>query len=110
VDYLYLLIQLSTFSFVSTISVSEARARLQEVLERVAAGDEVTLTRHGLPVAVVVRPDQLRSRRALKTLDIASDLADELAKGRRAQLRRQPTVSKARANTLVADVRSSRAK
>ena len=32
--------------------------------ERVAAGEEITLTRHGEPVAVLVRPDSLRRRRA----------------------------------------------
>jgi prevent-host-death family protein len=34
--------------------VSEARAALPEVLDRVGAGEDVTITRHGRPVAVVV--------------------------------------------------------
>lgn len=46
------------------MSVSEARAALPAVLDRVAEGEEVTITRHGRPVAVVVRPDVLWSRRA----------------------------------------------
>lgn len=38
---------------------------MPELLDRVLAGDEVTITRHGRPVAVVVRPDALRVRRAV---------------------------------------------
>lgn len=49
---------------VSTMTVSEARAALAGVLNRVLDGEEVTITRHGTPVAVVVRPDSLRVRRA----------------------------------------------
>ena len=45
------------------MTISEARAALPEVLDRVAGGEEVTITRHGRPVAVVVRPDILWSRR-----------------------------------------------
>jgi antitoxin (DNA-binding transcriptional repressor) of toxin-antitoxin stability system len=44
------------------MTVSEARAALPEVLNRVAAGEEVTITRHGQPIAVVVRPDVMWSR------------------------------------------------
>jgi antitoxin (DNA-binding transcriptional repressor) of toxin-antitoxin stability system len=39
------------------MTVSEARAALPEVLTRVALGEEITITRYGSPVAVVVRPD-----------------------------------------------------
>ena len=45
----------------TTMSVSDARAALSWIVARVSEGDEVTLTRHGQPVAVVVRPDVLRS-------------------------------------------------
>ena len=41
----------------AVMTISEARAALPEVLNRVAEGEEVTITRHGRPVAVVVRPD-----------------------------------------------------
>jgi antitoxin (DNA-binding transcriptional repressor) of toxin-antitoxin stability system len=39
------------------MTVSEARAALPHVLDRVAQGEEVMITRHGRPVAVVMRPD-----------------------------------------------------
>lgn len=41
-------------------------------MRRVAEGEEVTITRHGRPVAVIVRPDTLWSRtRAHDLLDQA---------------------------------------
>jgi len=46
----------------AVMTVSEARAALPEVLNRVADGEEVTITRHGKPVAVIIRPDVLWSR------------------------------------------------
>lgn len=39
------------------MTISEARAALPEVVSRVTEGEEVTITRHGRPAAVVVRPD-----------------------------------------------------
>ncbi len=44
------------------VSFTEVRADLARVLDRVAEGEEITITRHGRPVAVLVRPDRLRSR------------------------------------------------
>jgi antitoxin (DNA-binding transcriptional repressor) of toxin-antitoxin stability system len=39
------------------MTISEARAALPEVLNRVDEGEEITITRHGRAAAVVVRPD-----------------------------------------------------
>lgn len=47
-----------------TWNVTDARSALPEILRLVDAGEDVTLTRHGRAVAVVVRPDSLRGRRA----------------------------------------------
>jgi antitoxin (DNA-binding transcriptional repressor) of toxin-antitoxin stability system len=44
------------------MTVSEARAALPEVLTRVSQGEEITITRYGSPIAVVVRPDVVWSR------------------------------------------------
>lgn len=91
------------------MTVSEARAALPQILDRVLAGEEVTLTRHGEPVAVVVRPDTLRVRRADEALAAAGRLRDVLDRGRRTSLRRRPTLPEERAEELVADVRAGRA-
>jgi antitoxin (DNA-binding transcriptional repressor) of toxin-antitoxin stability system len=42
---------------VAIMTLSEARAALPALLNRVAAGEEITITRHGSPAAVLVRPD-----------------------------------------------------
>ncbi|MBO0805924.1 MAG: type II toxin-antitoxin system Phd/YefM family antitoxin [Nocardiopsaceae bacterium] len=44
----------------TVLTMTEARATLPRVLDRVAAGEEVTITRRGKPVAVVMRPDIVR--------------------------------------------------
>jgi prevent-host-death family protein len=92
----------------STISVSEARAAMPEILDRVSQGDEVTLTRHGLPVAVIVRPDTLRSRRAESAQKQAASVHELLNVGRRARLAEQPSLTADRAEELVAEVRALR--
>jgi antitoxin (DNA-binding transcriptional repressor) of toxin-antitoxin stability system len=61
------------------MTISEARAALPEVLDRVAGGEEVTITRHGRPVAVVIRPDILRSRRIGGALDDAERIHELLS-------------------------------
>lgn len=92
-----------------TITVSEARAALPQILDRVLAGEEVTLTRHGRPVAVVVRPDTLRVRRADEALAATERLRDVLARARTRRLPPRPTLSEERADALVADVQAARA-
>lgn len=89
------------------LSISEARATLPEVLDRVADGDEVTITRHGQPVAVLVRPDALRARRAEATIRQARQVADLLAAAGQQTL--PPAgLSAERADELVAAVRETR--
>lgn len=90
------------------MTVSQARAALPEIIERVLAGEEVTLTRHGRPVAVVVNPDILRVRRAGETLAVAANVREVLDEARRSPLRDQPTLTKDRAEALVAEVRAAR--
>ena len=50
------------------IPVTEARARLSELMRRAEAGEEIVLTRHGKPAAQIVptapQPNE-RARRAL---------------------------------------------
>lgn len=89
------------------LSVSEARARLPEVLDRVADGDEVTITRHGQPVAVVVRPDALRTRRAEATIRQARQVGDLLSAAGQQPLA-SAGVSAERADELVRAVREAR--
>lgn len=55
--------------------MSEARAILPEVLDRVERGEEITITRDGRPVAVLLRPDAVRARRAEGAIDRAREVA-----------------------------------
>lgn len=89
------------------MSVSEARARLPEVLDRVAAGEEITITRHGVPAAVVLRPDAVRTRRAEATMEQAREIGGLLAAARDRPLG-EGTISPDRAEELVQDVRAGR--
>ncbi len=93
---------------VSTMSASEARAALPEILDRVLAGEEVTITRHGREVAVVVRPDAIRARRADRAFGDAERLRDLLDRARTTPLADSPSVSAGRAAELVAEVAASR--
>jgi prevent-host-death family protein len=93
----------------TTMTVSEARAALPQVLDRVLAGEEVTITRHGQPVAVVVRPDRLRSRRADAVFAEAEGLRERLDAARRRPLG-PPTMTPERAEELIADIRAGRSR
>jgi prevent-host-death family protein len=92
----------------TTMTVSKARAALPQVLDRVLAGEEVTITRHGEPVAVIVRPDTLRARRAGERLRDAERVRDLLAGARRAALHPRPALGEQQAAALLAEVRASR--
>ena len=94
----------------TTMSISEARAALTAVLDQVEGGGEVTITRHGRPVAVVVRPDALRSRRVTEPVAQADRLLDLLHRSRRKPLAARPALDEARADELVAEVRRHRSR
>jgi prevent-host-death family protein len=90
------------------MTATEARAGLPDLLDRVARGEEVTITRHGRPVAVVVRPDSLRARRADEAFGAAARIRDALDAGRGQRLTASPGLSGTRADDLVAEVRAGR--
>lgn len=90
------------------MSVSEARAALPEVLDRVLAGEEVTITRHGQAVAVVVRPDTMRVRRADRALADSERLRHLLVQARTTPLGDAPRLTAEQANELIANVAVSR--
>lgn len=92
----------------TTMTVSEARAALPQLVERVLAGEEVTLTRHGEPVAVVVRPDRLRARRVDEALAVAQRLGDVLQRGTQTPLAKRPALRPERADALIAHVHATR--
>ncbi len=90
------------------MSISEARAVLPELLTRVEGGEEITITRHGRAVAVVVRPDVLRSRQADAVLADAHRVHELLAVARAAALPTSGGLSEQRAEELIREIRAGR--
>ncbi|HWG60758.1 MAG TPA: type II toxin-antitoxin system prevent-host-death family antitoxin [Streptosporangiaceae bacterium] len=92
----------------NSMTASEARAELPELLNRVEDGEEVVITRYGRPVAVLVRPDALRSRRAGAALDGAALIHDLLAEAAATPLPEGTGLTEHRAEELIAQIRASR--
>jgi antitoxin (DNA-binding transcriptional repressor) of toxin-antitoxin stability system len=91
-----------------SMTVSEARAALPELLSRVEDGEEVVITRHGRTVAVVVRPDVLRPRRATDTLAAAGRIHELLADAAAAALPTSTGLTAERAEELIKEIRAGR--
>ena len=104
----YIHVQMRTLASMSSVTVTQARATLPELLDRVIAGDEVTITRHGVPVAVVVRPDAVRARRADRALAEAERLRELVDRARTTRLSDMPAIAADRADDLIRDVAASR--
>jgi antitoxin (DNA-binding transcriptional repressor) of toxin-antitoxin stability system len=94
--------------FMGSMTVSEARAALPELLSRVEEGEEITITRHGRTVAVLVRPDVLRSRRADAAFEDAGRIHELLAEAATEPLPEGPGLTAQRAEELIAAIRSER--
>jgi len=92
----------------SIISASAARQSLPAQLDRVEAGEEVSITRHGRVVAVLVRPDVLAARRATAAW-AAADRIEELLMRARDEPLTTSGVTAERADELIASVREDRA-
>lgn len=61
---------------VTRITSTEAKAKLLSLLDRVAAGDEVEITKHGRPVARLVPAPGGKSLRG-RMAGVATSVADE---------------------------------
>ncbi len=92
----------------NALTVSEARATLPSILDRVERGEEVTITRHGRAVAVVVRPDALRARRVSDVWNEADRIGELLDAARRTSKSAAPGLAPGRADELVAQIRADR--
>ena len=90
----------------TTVSASEARQTLPAQLDRVEAGEQVRITRHGRVVAVLVSPDALRSPRAAAAWAAADEIGRRLAEARKRPLTRG--ISVGRADELVQEIYADR--
>ncbi|HEX3680362.1 MAG TPA: type II toxin-antitoxin system prevent-host-death family antitoxin [Galbitalea sp.] len=60
-----------------SLSLTDARARLPQLLDRVAAGESFTITRHGAPVAALVGHDEWMKTKTHDVIRRARALAAE---------------------------------
>jgi len=90
------------------VNISAARAELPKLIDAVERGEEVTLTRHGRPVAVLVRPDRLRSRRAEDAFAEAAEIRTLLTSARSRPLSDGGGLAPGRADRLAAEVLADR--
>ena len=51
-----------------TVGAYEAKTHLPKLLERVAKGERITITKHGVPVAVLQPPDSSRTQDPKKVI------------------------------------------
>ena len=78
-----------------------------EILDRVATGEEITLTRHGRAAAVMLRPDAVRARRGEAVLDDARRIQEMLDDAATRPLPR-PVVAVDRGEEMVKGIRAER--
>jgi len=60
---------------IKTLTTAEAKARFSEALREAANGDPVVITRHGRPVAALVRAEDLRTLERLRAAGPEGGLA-----------------------------------
>ena len=75
-----------------TLSLSEAKMKLSELIEKVQSTDaEVIITKNGRPAAVLVSPDEFEGWRETMAIKADGDLMTEIKKGISA-LKKKPKV------------------
>lgn len=65
----------------STIGAYEAKTRFSELLRRVQQGETVTITRHGMPVAVLAPPQPASHRSVAEVVAEMKELRKRLTLG-----------------------------
>ena len=96
-----------TLMGMSMMTITDARACLPELADRVQTGEEVTLTRHGQPVMVLVHPDSLSVRRSSSIWDETEKVRRRLEEARTRPLS-ETGVSPEFAEELVKSIRAER--
>jgi len=60
-----------------TVGAFEAKTHLSALLDRVAAGEEVVITRHGRPVARLVGVEKIDQERAARAFEKLRELRED---------------------------------
>lgn len=90
-----------------SVSLSDARAQLPALLTRVEEGEDVTITRHGRPVAVLVSPRRLHRPEADEAYALAAQLRRAVVDATRSPIP-SAGLTPDEADALVAEVRAGR--
>jgi prevent-host-death family protein len=61
-----------------TVGAYEAKTHLSRLLERAAKGETITITKHGVPVAVLGPPPSERKMTPAEAMDALIELREEL--------------------------------
>lgn len=91
-----------------SLTASAARAALPALLSRVEQGEEVTITRHGRPVAVLVSPDGLRARRVTEVFREAELVHALIDAAKEEPVAQSPGLTTESAEALIAHIRAGR--
>jgi prevent-host-death family protein len=71
-----------------TLPLAEAKAKLSQLIDRVAAtDDEILITRNGRPAAVLISPDEYEAWKETRAIQADAELMSEIRRGLR-QLKR----------------------
>ncbi len=93
----------------TTISASAARQTLPAQLDRVEAGEEVAITRHGRVVAVLINPETLARHHAAAAWRQADSYA-ALFERARSEPVQSAVISEDRADELIEAIHSDRSR
>ena len=97
-----------TFVYMVTLTISEARATLPDVVTKVECGQTVAITRHGRIVAVVINPDMWHTRRAHAALATADRIHDLLTTAAAEPIPDHVGLTPQRAEELIDEIRRGR--
>jgi prevent-host-death family protein len=64
-----------------TVGSYEAKTHLPRLLDEVAKGEEITITKHGMPVAVLVPPPGTKRRSAREVIEELRDFRKGITLG-----------------------------
>jgi prevent-host-death family protein len=92
----------------AAMTVSQARAALPEVLNRVEEGEEITITRHGRAIAVIVRPDILWRRPQTGDLQAKAEQLERILQAAGEREISSGGLTEEYAEELIADIRAGR--
>jgi len=77
-----ILVNLKGGQLMKTLSLSEAKMKLSELIENVYSTDEeITITKNGRPAAVLISPEEFESLKETVAIKSDHDLMNEIKKG-----------------------------